>query len=200
MKRRPQLPELLEAANAELGSSQLSERELNQLAAELELSAAEPVRPTAIRREKLLTAVQEGPSRYAPMFDKLCDLFDLGLDQVKAVLERARDTSQWTGMPVPGVQLFHLQGGPATAGADVGLVMLEPGTAFPYHKHLGSEDGVILEGGYVDDSGQLYRAGDRHAMEQGTAHSYRVLPDHRCVFAVVVGPLEFPPPPEPSQG
>lgn len=42
-------------------------------------------------------------------------------------------------------------------------------SAFPAHRHVGPELGVILEGGYEDQTGD-YRLGDFFAYEPGTSH------------------------------
>ena len=40
------------------------------------------------------------------------------------------------------------------------LIRMAPGCGYPAHRHLGAEDVLVLRGGYRDDDGGTYRAGD----------------------------------------
>lgn len=141
--------------------------------------------PPQLLRQKLLGSVQRPRLRYAPLFGKLSQLFDLGDLELAALFERAGQDSAWTATPIPGVSLLHLQGGPLVAHADNGLVSVAPGVRFPTHRHLGSERVLVLEGGYADEhSGRVYAPGDWHEMAEGTVHAYTALTERRLLFAV----------------
>lgn len=184
MKRplEPPLPEFVREVLAR------DERDLasDRLLAE-SLSVLGPARPAPIStgRARLLDAVRLPPLRYAPFFDRLSALFDLTVEEVTAVLSRSTDEEAWE-RAMPGVKLLHFQGGPKTAGSDCGLVEVEAGLAFPQHRHLGVERALILEGGYRDDSGRLFQAGDLAVMDSGTSHAYVVLPDGPLLFALLL--------------
>ncbi len=157
-------------------------KELLEALAELTPGAVEPPQ---LLRQKLLGSVQRPRLRYAPLFGKLSQLFDLGDLDLAALFERAAIETEWVVTPIPGVSLLHLQGGPRVAHADNGLVRLAPGARFPVHRHLGGERVLVLEGGYKDDhSGQEYLPGDWHEMGEGTVHAYTALPDRDLLFAV----------------
>jgi putative transcriptional regulator len=49
------------------------------------------------------------------------------------------------------------------------LINNPPETTFPYHRHLGSEDLLILQGGLTDQYGH-YQAGDLQQYEKGSSH------------------------------
>ena len=142
-------------------------------------------------RERLLSDVSEPPLRYAPFFDALASLWDLGEDEVRAELTRSKDREEWRFTALPGIRLFDVRGGPATAGADVRLVSLAPGFRFPVHRHKGHEKLLVLEGSYTDSSGTVYRSGDLHEMAEGTEHGFVVDEKEPCIAAVVEHGREF---------
>jgi quercetin dioxygenase-like cupin family protein len=143
--------------------------------------------PPQLLRERLLATVARPCLRYAPLFGKLSELFDLDDTALAALCERAAAPTAWSASPIVGMRLMHLQGGPRVAGADNGLVRLAAGTRFPRHRHLGLERVLVMEGGYRDEQdGRLYLPGDWHEMQPGTSHAYTALPDHQLLIAVSV--------------
>jgi len=138
-------------------------------------------------RERLLAAALAPALRYAPLFARLHDLFDLGDAQLSALFERAARPEEWARAPIAGTSLLHLTGGPRVATFDNGLVRITAGTRFPQHRHLGLERVLVLEGGYRDEpSGRVFRAGDLHEMDASSEHSYTALPERDLLLAVSV--------------
>ena len=135
-------------------------------------------------RRRLLAAASASDERFAPFFDRMAELFDLGVDGIRQVLLQAADAAAWQPGPMPGVELFHFDGGPRVATADNGLVRLAAGLPFPKHRHLGTERILLVEGAYVDDSGRLWQAGDLHVSRPDDVHSYRVTDDGPCLLAL----------------
>jgi quercetin dioxygenase-like cupin family protein len=142
-------------------------------------------------RERLLADVSELPLRYAPFFDALGSLWDLGEDEVRAELTRSKDSDEWRWAALPGIRLFDVRGGPRTASAHVRLVRFAAGMRFPAHRHKGHERVFILEGSYADSSGTVYRSGDLHEMSEGSEHGFVVDAHEPCVAAVVEHGREF---------
>jgi len=136
-------------------------------------------------RARLLATVSHSEERFAPLFDKLTRLFDLGADSLRSILTRAAG-EPWEPGPLPWVSLFHFQGGPAVAGLDTGFVRLRKGMAFPLHRHLGEERVLILEGGYFDHEQRWFGPGDFHDMPEGTRHSLQMNVDQDVLLAVVM--------------
>jgi hypothetical protein len=134
-----------------------------------------PIAPSADARSRLLSAVSTAPLKYAPFFDRLTSFFDLPLERVKQILADVGDRAHWEPSALPGVQLMHFSGGPSVAGADVGLVRIEPDYRFPMHRHKGEERLFVVEGGFVDSSGKKYEPGDVQVMQPDTTHDYTVL-------------------------
>ena len=174
----PELPELLREAGA---------NDDPQLAEALSALVPPAKAPPQLLRERLLATVARPRLRYAPLFVKLTELFDLNDSDLAALFERAATRGAWTDSQIPGTRLMHLQGGPRVAGADNGLVRLAAGTRFPLHRHLGLERVLVLDGGYRDEQdGRLYLPGDWHEMQPGTSHAYMALSQRELLFAVSV--------------
>ncbi len=101
-----------------------------------------------------------------------------------------RDEVEWRDTNVRGVH-WHLlaqegddpggAGGAHPGGAV--LIRMGPGRGYPPHRHLGSEEVLVLAGGYRDDRG-THRAGDYVRYEPGSVHAPVALGDE----ARAVGP------------
>ena len=106
------------------------------------------------------------------------------------MLARSADPGAW--LTFSGSRLFHLEGGPALAGADVGLVEIPAGSAFPKHDHHGPEIVLVLQGGYTDlTSGETFHAGGVAKRDKGQPHELRALEGAPCVYAVVNHGIDF---------
>ncbi len=137
-------------------------------------------------RARLLQAVSQGAERYAPLFGKLTQFFDLSVAALRDVFARAELESEWQPGPLPWVSLFHLEGGPALAGLDTGFVRLKKGMPFPRHRHVGPERVLILAGGYHDSADHWYGPGDLHLMEVGTEHALQMNAEEDVLLAVIL--------------
>ena len=113
----------------------------------------------------------------------LAGLFDLPSEAARAILD---DDDAWVPGPFPGVSVVHLEGGPAVAGADVGLVQNPPGHVMPEHDHLGEERVLVLQGEILDSRGTSYRPGDVCVMRPGERHGHVAGPLVPLVFALVL--------------
>lgn len=165
-----------------------------------ELSQALPAHAaTRSARGRLVARAQSPALRWAPHFDKLAALFDLSEPALTAIAEQSSLEQHWEPLPLAGVRLFHLQGGPAIAGADAGLVAIRPGTQFPFHRHAGEERTLVLEGALREDDGTLFCPGDVQVKPAGSSHAFSVLEGAPLIYAVVLfAPIEidgvrFPP-------
>ncbi|HET9929294.1 MAG TPA: cupin domain-containing protein [Polyangiaceae bacterium] len=139
----------------------------------------------ALAREELLRAVAAFPLRYAPFFSRIAELWDLPVGDVEAVMQRAREPSNWRKPGLPGLTLIDVEGGERVRGAQVNLVRFAAGMRFPAHSHPGPETLLILEGSYRDSEGVHVGPGDIHSMLPGSEHSFRVGREGPCVAASV---------------
>jgi anti-sigma factor ChrR (cupin superfamily) len=119
---------------------------------------------------------------YEGLVDKVAEMWDLGRERVRELFEWMK-TASWNPSGITGVDVLHLQPGPAAAHADAGFVRFAPGVDFPFHDHIGDELQLILEGWLVDDQGVRFAVGDRMFKPVGSAHSFRVGPEG-CVIAL----------------
>lgn len=74
----------------------------------------------------------------------------------------------WRATRHRGIYLHALWRDEATGDATV-LIRMEPGCAYPAHRHRGAEEVFVLQGGYRDQRGE-HRAGDYVLNEAGSAH------------------------------
>lgn len=143
--------------------------------------------PSPRGRGRLLEAVSQRPLRWAPLFDRLAGLLHRPVNDVEAMLKAAGDEGQWQDLPVDGVRVLPLEGGPEFEGGHCALVRMEAGSVFPEHHHVGTETALCLEGAFIDSrEGRVYGAGDEERLEPGDVHSLRVTDDGECVLAVCV--------------
>lgn len=153
-----------------------------------------PVRPHPSVFTSLLASIAageprpEGPTaadRFADLTDRVAELFDLARERVRALLDLIDEPTAWRAGKVAGIRLLDLRGGAALAGADAGLVRLDPGVTFPYHRHVGGEAVLVLEGGFVGDDGAVTARGEGLTFAVETAHAFTAGPEG-CLFAVVI--------------
>ncbi len=96
----------------------------------------------------------------------------------------------WSELGDAPSRLTLLAADPA-ASLEVYLICNPPATTFPWHRHLGGEDLLILQGGLADDYGH-YRAGDFQCYAAGTAHAPRIDPGATCwAITCVEGGVSF---------
>lgn len=151
----------------------------------------QPSAPPSSAATRLLRGVEELPLRYAPFFERLAELWDLPVDGVVAVLERARSPQAFRKTALPGLRLLDVEGGERVRGADLHLVRFSPGMRFPRHRHPGDEALFVLEGSYRDSSGRVVGPGDLHEMAAGSEHGFVVARGEPCIAASVQRGREF---------
>lgn len=150
-----------------------------------------PQRPAPTLRERLLASAR-GPARFAPFIDRVARFIDVAADRARELLASLELPNTWLPTPGANVHLVHLVGGPAYATADVGFVRVAAGTTFPMHRHLGDEHVLVLQGGYLDDSGHRFRAGDVAFQPEGSSHEFTADPDQDLIYVTVFHGVEVP--------
>lgn len=146
--------------------------------------ALDPVPPPRAAWARLRAAMEAGGwGRFAALVARV---WDLPVDTVHAVFARSRAAAEWEPGPVPGVSLFHLDGGPANAGADVGLVRFAPGTRFPVHGHGGEERYVVLQGRVLEDGGAEEVPGQEVVNGPAKVHAFVTDPGGDTVVAITL--------------
>lgn len=145
------------------------------------LALIAPVTPSFDVHARLLSSIGAGSfERFAA---QMARLYDVTVDRSRELLGLIDRTASWE-TALPGVHLVHFDGGPAYGAADCGFVKLDPGTAFPQHKHLGEEVSLILAGHVRDrTTGRVYGPGDEIVEGQDVEHDVVCEGDEACIYA-----------------
>jgi quercetin dioxygenase-like cupin family protein len=85
--------------------------------------------------------------------------------------------------PYPGVRIAVVKRDPARSFCAT-LIWASPGARYPFHRHLGDETTLILQGACRDEHGS-YAAGDVARMRAGSAHWVEFLPGEDCIGYLV---------------
>lgn len=142
-----------------------------------------PCAPSPSLRVRLLAAVA-GP--VVQRSARVADLLELPPGDINAALASVdAGTAPWTPV-LPGVDLYRLAAGPRERG----LIRAAAGAIFPYHRHLGDEHVVVLQGSCRDGDRQL-GPGDEVRHAAGTAHHLEIHPGPALVFAYVSDGSDF---------
>ena len=154
------------------------------------LSAA-PGEPSPSLGERLLARVR-GDDRFADLVPDVARLFDVDEAEARRLVALVRDDSAWMDGPVPGAQMIPIEGGPRIAGALAGFVRLPPGVMYPAHVHRGTEENLVLQGGFREDNGDETWAGEWCPKHEGTQHHFVALDGPDCITAaVILGEVDF---------
>ncbi|MEZ4468805.1 MAG: cupin domain-containing protein [bacterium] len=166
---------------------------LAELIGEAVAAGTEAVAPAPAGRDRLLAAAAPRP-RLAGFIDRVAAFVGVTLERAAALLASVDAPDRFAPSPWPGIGLFHIEPGPAFAGAEVGFVRMAPGTVFPHHGHGGTEINLILQGGLQLDDGTVLGPGDEYGGEPGVEHHFTALPGPDLILvAVLRGDLVFPP-------
>jgi anti-sigma factor ChrR (cupin superfamily) len=74
----------------------------------------------------------------------------------------------WRSTRHPGVEV-HFYASDRATGRVLALIRMAPGCGYPAHRHHGTEDVLVLQGGYRDARGD-HRRGAFVGYEDGTEH------------------------------
>jgi putative transcriptional regulator len=179
--------------DAHLAACARCRAELGRLAdaAGLLAVALEPAPSPPGARERLLAAAASG--RFEAFAARVAAMLDVAVAEARRLLDAIDTPAPWSAGPTAAIELYHLAPGPALAGALAGFVRVRAGERFPYHRHLGPEQVLVLQGGLRDDDGSVLRRGDVASAAEGTGHSFVALPGPDLVYLVVLqGGVEIP--------
>lgn len=144
-----------------------------------------PVAPPVALRARLMASLSKG--RLARFEGQVSKLLDIDTERAAELLDGIDEPTSFEPSPVPGVELYHVEGSEVVADAITGFVRIERGGIFPHHEHLGHEYVLVVQGAVRDtSSGEVFRPGDLATMTPGTAHALEVLPGPAVVYLAVV--------------
>jgi putative transcriptional regulator len=150
-----------------------------------------PTEPGSDSLQRLLARAEAIPTRYAPFYEQLMQMFQLDEAALEQELLRAGEPRKWKASGLPGVRVFELEAGPDLRAAQTLLVRFGTGMRFPQHRHRQPERTLILEGGYRDETGREYHPGDYDDRGTQGAHAFRALDDGPCIAASVHHGFDF---------
>jgi putative transcriptional regulator len=154
---------------------------VDEVYAQLAHALPAPPAPEALRARVLAGTT----GRFDAFVARIAAIIDVAVDTVRGIAESIDDAAAWKVGPL-GTGLIHLPSGPRIANAHCGFIKLPAGTAFPKHRHNGTEHVLILQGAYIDSTGRTLRPGDEEVMPAGSEHAFTVLPGIDLVHLVVL--------------
>lgn len=113
---------------------------------------------------------------------EVAELFDVSEGEARAVLGRV-DDAIWKPF-LPGIERLPISPGPRFAGTQCNLIRIAGGTRFPYHRHLGQEVSMVLQGGAHMSDGRDLLPGDIAIADTSHEHDFVIEGDEACIVAV----------------
>lgn len=135
-------------------------------------------------KARLFQTLDRG-GRFERFVDPAAELLDLSRQEAQRLLEQVDDPAVWEPGLMPGMELFHVQGGPAVREAITGFVRIKAGVTHPEHEHFGEESALLLQGS-CSDAGRILRPGARVMMAPGSQHSFTVRPGPDLLYLAIV--------------
>lgn len=135
-------------------------------------------------RERLQSTLSRG-GKYGMFVDRVARLFDISIEAAEKLLARVDDPSQLKYGLGEGIGLISVRPGPKYPGAYGAIGRLKPGARFPHHEHAGIETTLVLDGGFLDASGEEVWRGDEMIKDAGSSHDFVVIEGGDCVACVI---------------
>ncbi|MGH1542572.1 MAG: cupin domain-containing protein [Arenicella sp.] len=150
------------------------------------------LKPSSELRQRLFKSINN-ENRFEGFISRLMTLFDLPEKSVRQTLDllskkhlQKEEKSHYKHLEGQGIQFIHFDGGPETAGADCGFVIIQPDIRFPAHDHSSTETSLILQGELIMDDGKSYLPGDLIVAHPGEKHSFKTISNEAVIQATVV--------------
>ncbi|MFK7738908.1 MAG: cupin domain-containing protein [Planctomycetota bacterium] len=80
------------------------------------------------------------------------------------------DRIPWQTTKYPGIDVHFYASDPPRSRRVLALIRMQPGCGYPRHRHRGTEEVTVLQGGYRDELGS-YRAGAFVRYDEGSEHA-----------------------------
>lgn len=136
-------------------------------------------------KQRLLASIEQA-HRFGEFEERFAVIADLPESVAGVLLGRIDEKEHWTALEVPGVELFHFDGGPSVRDAITGFVRVEVGASFPLHEHVGSECVLVLQGVLRDDDGEEFFPGDEIEMDAESSHSFSSVGEVPLLLVTIV--------------
>ena len=124
-------------------------------------------------RSRLLDQITAlGP--YSLYRDEMAAILGGSKEALAQELEAMPHPDTWMDGPIPRCRLYGCTAAAGPRDAIRTLVLMESGSHFPKHEHLGDETVLILQGTLLHEDGKIYRPGAVLRMAKGTSHAFDV--------------------------
>ena len=170
----------LDGALEALGAS---EHELEALV--LAMTTEAELAPSDTLRAHLMASLEQ-THRFDDLEAQVASLLDVDGAQAGRFLLSIDRPDAWSSGPAPGVDIFHVEGGPLVQDAVTGFVRLACNAGFPEHEHLGDEVVLVLQGALVDSLGRRVSAGEAAPMVAGSSHAFRSVGSVPLIYLAVI--------------
>lgn len=179
-ERQAELLELLDTTPAPLQVAREERSEYQRLFDEtlIDFLALSEVIMHLEPSETLKTRIEEDlqkVNRFEDLAGAVARLIDRPFDDASNLVSQIDHPESWETSPFPGVELFHIDGGPSLKNAIVGFVRIAPGGGFPEHRHAGREYVYVLQGGFRDTMGREVRRGELCISDPDSIHEVEVI-------------------------
>ena len=161
-----------------------------------------PLEPSSSLRERIVASASRD-GKYGQFTDRIARLFDIDTAAAERLLQRIEAPEAWSEQLLDGVHVLSVDTGPNRRACTATIVKIAPGASFPFHRHLGEETMVMLDGGFRDPTsptGQPHEGwyGDELLQADGTGHALMAIGSAPCIAAVLIeGHSEYGMPPGP---
>jgi hypothetical protein len=160
---------------------------LGSLSDVLSEAVVEPMQitPPDSLRTRLLDDISE-IAPYSLYHDEMTKLLAGSKGALEKELHAMPHPDTWIDGPIPRCRLYPCTADASPRDAIRTLVLMESGSHFPTHEHLGDEIVLILQGSLLHEDGALYRPGDILKMAKGTSHAFDVPEGLDLIYLAVV--------------
>jgi anti-sigma factor ChrR (cupin superfamily) len=143
-----------------------------------------PIAPPAALRDRLMARIAELAAPAAPAADADTQVWKRWgrQDLVDSLFTLRRDATPWEITAVPGVYVRNLFADPDHHQVTM-LVKMDPGTAYPPHRHAGVEECLVLEGD-LHVAGRVLHAGDYQRAADESIHGIQST-ENGCLLFIV---------------
>lgn len=149
--------------------------------------AVNPVKPSESLKNRIFQSISVDTS-FQAFIPRLQKLLKLPQEQIQKTLKHLNTYpgDNWQSLGLKGIFVHHFAGGDEHKKADCGLLVMNPGSHFPAHKHLGDELSLVLQGEIMENAKQLKTAGDWIIHTPETTHSFEVVGEKPAIVMVVL--------------
>jgi anti-sigma factor ChrR (cupin superfamily) len=136
-------------------------------------------------RDKLLKKAG-GIAPYSLYHGEMAKLLQGNANVLRAELQNMPHPSTWVDGPIDRCRLFPCSANAPERDAIRTLVLMESGSHFPTHEHMGDETVLVVQGSMLAEDGTIYRPGDTLFMPAGTSHAFDVPEGLDLIYLAVV--------------